>query len=144
MTDYANTRPSVHCLDSWSWRILCAAMVLASVLGSSPAVSAPVPQGVVEAPWPSGAIAVFPGASIQAAVDQAGNDAIFYPRNGVHSAQVVRLIDGQSFYGNNRFEANLYRARTSKQERFPWGHQIFNWAGLRAAGSEPNGRLMLY
>ena len=46
--------------------------------------------------------------------------------------------------GNNRFDSNLYRARTSKQERFPWGHQVLNWDGLRAAGLEPNGQLMFY
>ena len=46
--------------------------------------------------------------------------------------------------GNNLFDANVYRARTSKEERFPWGHQVFNWDGLRAAGLEPNGQLMFY
>ena len=46
--------------------------------------------------------------------------------------------------GNNRFDANIYRARTNKEERFPWGHQVLNWDALRAAGLEPNGQLMFY
>ena len=46
--------------------------------------------------------------------------------------------------GNNRFDANNYRARTSQEERFPWGHKIFDWDGLRAAGLEPNGQLVSY
>jgi hypothetical protein len=46
--------------------------------------------------------------------------------------------------GNNRFDGNVYRARTSKDERFPWGHKVLNWEGLRAAGLEPNGQLMFY
>jgi hypothetical protein len=46
--------------------------------------------------------------------------------------------------GNNRFDTNVYRAGTSQGERFPWGHQVFNWDGLRAAGLEPNGQLLFY
>ena len=46
--------------------------------------------------------------------------------------------------GNNRFDANVYRARTSKEERFPWGHEILDWDGLRARGLEPNGTLTFY
>ena len=46
--------------------------------------------------------------------------------------------------GNNRFDTNVYRAGTRQGERFPWGHQVFNWDGLRAAGLEPNGQLLFY
>lgn len=47
--------------------------------------------------------------------------------------------------GNNRFDGNVYRVpRASGDERFPWGHKVFDWTGLRAAGIEPNGRLELY
>jgi parallel beta-helix repeat protein len=46
--------------------------------------------------------------------------------------------------GNNHFDGNVYRARTSKDARFPWGHKVLNWEGLRAAGLEPNGQLMFY
>ena len=46
--------------------------------------------------------------------------------------------------GNNRFDANVYRVRTSKEERFPWGHEILDWDGLRARGLEPNGTLTFY
>jgi hypothetical protein len=52
-----------------------------------------------EHPCPSGAIAVMPGSSIQTAVDQAGPNAAFCLKNGVHRVQVVRPQDGQSFYG---------------------------------------------
>ena len=41
----------------------------------------------------------MPGSSIQAAVDQAGANAAFCLKNGVHRMQVVRPLDGQSFYG---------------------------------------------
>ena len=41
----------------------------------------------------------MPGSSIQAAVDQAGPNAAFCLKNGVHRMQVVRPLDGQSFYG---------------------------------------------
>ena len=48
---------------------------------------------------PPDAIAVEPGASIQAAVDSAGDGATFCLKNGVHRAQAVRPRPGQRFYG---------------------------------------------
>ena len=47
--------------------------------------------------------------------------------------------------GNNQFDDNTYRVPwTSDEERFPWGHKIFDWDGLRAAGLESNGKLVFY
>jgi Right handed beta helix region len=51
---------------------------------------------------PHDAIAVEPGASIQAAVDFAGDDAVFCLRNGIHRAQAVRPGPKQRFYGEGR------------------------------------------
>ena len=55
--------------------------------------------GVVSVRCPSGAIDVEPGTSISDAVDHAGPNAAFCLKNGVHRMQVVRPLDGQSFYG---------------------------------------------
>jgi hypothetical protein len=47
--------------------------------------------------------------------------------------------------GNNLFDRNVYRVRRgSGPGRFAWGHEVFDWDGLRARGVEPNGRLVLY
>jgi hypothetical protein len=47
--------------------------------------------------------------------------------------------------GHNRFDNNVYRVpRAAPAARFAWGHAIVDWAGLRALGVEPNGRLELY
>jgi hypothetical protein len=47
--------------------------------------------------------------------------------------------------GNNRFDRNVYRVpRASAPAGFVWGHEVFDWDGLRAKGVEPNGRLVLY
>jgi tetratricopeptide (TPR) repeat protein len=73
------------------------ALVLCAML-SGPAVTAST-QGATNTPCPSGAIAVMPGSSIQTAVDQAGPNAAFCLKNGMHRVQVVRPLDGQSFYG---------------------------------------------
>ena len=51
---------------------------------------------------PHDAIAVEPGASIQAAVDFAGDGAVFCLRNGIHRVQAVRPRPKQRFYGEGR------------------------------------------
>ena len=55
---------------------------------------------------PFDAIAVEPGNSIQAAVDFAGDGAVFCLKKGIHRAQAVRPRAGQRFYGEgaNRSE----------------------------------------
>ena len=74
-------------------------MLLNPAITASPTLSAPETQDVTYKPCPPGAIAIAPGASIQPAVDQAGPNAAFCLKNGVHRVQVVRPQDGQSFYG---------------------------------------------
>ena len=47
--------------------------------------------------------------------------------------------------GNNVFDSNVYRVSgTSEPARFVWGHEIFDWDGLRRAGPEQNGTLIIY
>jgi parallel beta helix pectate lyase-like protein len=47
--------------------------------------------------------------------------------------------------GNNVFDNNIYRVpRGSTGARFPWGHVVLDWDGLRQKGLEPNGRRTLY
>lgn len=50
-------------------------------------------------PCPAAAIAVHPGQSIQAAADRAGPGAALCLKAGVHRAQAVRPLAGQSFHG---------------------------------------------
>ncbi|MGJ4941593.1 right-handed parallel beta-helix repeat-containing protein [Bradyrhizobium sp. HKCCYLS1011] len=50
---------------------------------------------------PSDAIAIEPGRSIQAAVDLAGEGAVFCLKKGIHRAQAVRPRSGQIFYGES-------------------------------------------
>jgi len=45
--------------------------------------------------------------------------------------------------GNNVFDGNVYRVSgTSEPARFVWGHEIFDWDGMRRAGPEQNGILI--
>ena len=70
------------------------------------------PQGLSDDPCPPGAIAIAPGESIQAAVDRAGNGTAFCLKNGIHRVQVVRPLDGQSFYGEGNTVLNGSRLLT--------------------------------
>jgi Right handed beta helix region len=79
------TRISVCWLALWALLIL-----------GSPATAA---AGVTDAPCPLDAIAVEPGASIQAAVESGGDGAVFCLKNGIHRVQVIRPRPGQRFYG---------------------------------------------
>jgi hypothetical protein len=56
-------------------------------------------SGVVDEPCPAATIAIEPGASIQAAVDWAGDGAAFCLKNGTHRIQAVRPRPNQRFYG---------------------------------------------
>ena len=64
---------------------------------------------------PFDGIAIEPGASIQAAVDHAGEGAAFCLKNGVHRAQAVRPRAGQSFYGEGATVLNGSRPLTDFQ-----------------------------
>ena len=97
---------------SLCWPALSTLLIL-----GSPATAA---AGVTDAPCPPGAIAIEPGASIQAAVDSAGDGAVFCLKNGVHRVQVVRPRPGQSFYGEGRTILNGSRLLTdfSREGRY--------------------------
>lgn len=73
--------------------ILLGALALCSLPAASGIANAQAPS------CPSGAIAIKPGALIQAAVDLAGAGAAFCLRNGVHRAQAIRPWPKQRFYG---------------------------------------------
>jgi hypothetical protein len=77
-------------------RVTCGVMVLCGLLlfASQTALA-----GTSGAACPAGAFPVAPGASIQAAVDRAGDGAAFCLKGGMHRAQVVRPRSGQRFYG---------------------------------------------
>ena len=64
------------------------------------------------------------------------------PQNGFHMHLHRRLGDHQ-LARDDLVRGTLPR-QDEQEERFPWGHQVFNWDGLRAAGLEPNGQLMFY
>jgi parallel beta-helix repeat protein len=90
---------------SVSWPALSALLILG--------FPTTVAGGVTAAPCPAGAIAVEPGASIQAAVDGAGDGAVFCLKNGMHRVQVVRPRSGQSFYGEGHTVLNGSKVLTS-------------------------------
>src|SRR5262245_13394668 len=70
-------------VGGWSAAIRIYASLSASLIAISPTSNASA-GGVVDVPCPPGAIAVEPGASIQAAVDSAGDGAVFCLKNGTH------------------------------------------------------------
>jgi hypothetical protein len=72
----------------------------------------PAASGVVDEPCPAGAIPIQPGASIQAAVDQAGPAAVFCLKNGSHRIQAVRPRANQRFYGESQTILNGSRLLT--------------------------------
>lgn len=69
---------------------------------------------------PFDAIAVEPGNSIQAAVDFAGEGAVFCLKKGIHRAQAVRPKTGQGFYGEVSTVLNGSRLLDSfqREDRF--------------------------
>jgi hypothetical protein len=85
-----------------------------------PVASAITPPGVRDAACPSGAIPLEPGASIQAAVERAGDGAVFCLKSGVYRMQVVRPRSGQRFYGEAHTVLNGSRLLTtfSREGRF--------------------------
>jgi hypothetical protein len=77
------------------------------------AVATPATAGIIDEPCPQGAVAVEPGASIQAAADLAGNGAAFCLKNGVHRIQVIRPKSRQRFYGEGQTVLNGSRLLTT-------------------------------
>jgi hypothetical protein len=92
--------------EIWSLKTRISVCWLALLILSSPATAAAAAVGVTDASCPLGAIAVEPGASIQGAVDSAGDGKVFCLKNGMHRAQAVRPRPGQSFYGEGRSVLN--------------------------------------
>jgi hypothetical protein len=82
-------------------------------LGCLATAAAAPAGGLSDAPCPRGAIAVEPGAAIQAAVERAEAGAAFCLKNGLHRVQVVRPRAGQRFYGEGRTVLNGSRLLTN-------------------------------
>ena len=107
-----NPRSAVS-LRAGSWLLairICVSLSALLILISSASNAAVA--GVTDVPCPPGAIAVEPGASIQAAVDSAGAGAVFCLKNGTHRGQAVRPRSRQSFYGEGRSVLNGSRLLT--------------------------------
>lgn len=83
------------CTQGSSRRKWIGTLTLCSLLIAAAAVFA----NVERSSCPLEAIVIEPGASIQEAVDHAGEGAAFCLKNGVHRVQVVRPKAGQVFYG---------------------------------------------
>jgi Right handed beta helix region len=96
-----------------------------------PMVATPAAGGVADEPCPPGAIAAEPGASIQAAVDRAGEGAAFCLKNGVHRIQAIRPKRGQSFHGEGQAVLNGSRLLTA------FSREGAYWV---ASGQEQRGR----
>jgi Right handed beta helix region len=89
-------------LGVWRRRIVTGALVLCGpLIGAGDAIF-----DADGSFCPLDAIVVEPGTSIQAAVDFAGDGAVFCLKNGVHRAQTVRPRPGQRFYGEGRTVLN--------------------------------------
>jgi hypothetical protein len=80
--------------------------VAALLLGGIMIAGGAVLLGANTSPCHRDAIPVEPGASIQTAVDFAGDGAVFCLKNGVHRAQAVRPRARQRFYGEGRTVLN--------------------------------------
>jgi hypothetical protein len=88
-------------------------------------------RGSADQPCPRRAIAVEPGASIQTAVDGAGEGAVFCLKKGVHRIQAIRPKRGQKFHGEGQTVLNGSRLLTS------FSREGAYWV---ASGQEQRGR----
>jgi hypothetical protein len=82
-----------------------------SVVGVPPAPPAKI--GVQSASCPRDAIAIEPGASIQAAVEAAADGAVFCLKNGIHRARTIRPRPRQQFNGEGATILNGSRLLTT-------------------------------
>ncbi len=89
-------------------------------LVAQPVAAAPELRGAGKTPCPHDAIAIEPGASIQAAVERAGNGAAFCLKTGIHRMQVVRPRQGQSFHGEDGTVLNGARLVTTFAREGPY------------------------
>jgi hypothetical protein len=83
--------------------VLCSLFLIAGEAANS---------GVSSSSCPPNAIAIEPGALIQATVDLAGDGAAFCLKNGIHRAQAVRPRPKQRFYGEGQTVLNGSRLLT--------------------------------
>jgi Right handed beta helix region len=98
-------------------RKLIGAAVLCSLLTAAD----PANSGVTGSSCPANAIAIEPGALIQATVDLAGDGAAFCLKNGIHRAQAVRPRPRQRFYGEGQTVLNGSRLLTDfRREEGYW------------------------
>jgi Right handed beta helix region/O-Antigen ligase len=97
-------------------RSLAAPAAIVLPLATTPFIALPsataAEPGVSNKPCPPSAIPVAAGASIQDAVDRAGDGAVFCLKNGTHRMQAVRPRQGQSFHGEGRTVLNGSRLIT--------------------------------
>ncbi|WP_235983934.1 right-handed parallel beta-helix repeat-containing protein [Bradyrhizobium australiense] len=92
---------------------ICLVMVWILLAVALQVVATAAAQGVTKAPCPRDAIAVEPGASIQAAVDRADPGATLCVKNGMHRMQAIRPKPGQSFHGEGQTVLNGSRLLTN-------------------------------
>src|SRR5215218_5541381 len=83
-------------------------LVLCSLLIATEATSA----GVKSSACPVNAIAIAPGAAIQAVIDVAEDGAAFCLKNGIHRTQAIRPRPKQRFHGEGRTVLNGSRLLT--------------------------------
>jgi len=119
----------------------CATRAAASFGGRAPqlalvrlllATAAPLPtisNSLAETPCPPDAVTVEPGASIQAAVDRAGDGGTFCLKNGIHRMQAVRPKPRQSFHGEGQtiLNGSVLLTGFSREGRY-W---VASWRALR-------------
>ena len=90
---------------------VCMLGITESVVGVPPAPPAKI--GVQSASCPRDAIAIEPGASIQAAVEAAADGAVFCLKNGIHRARTIRPRPRQQFNGEGATILNGSRLLTT-------------------------------
>jgi len=95
-------------------------MGLCIILSTARTDAEPLAAGITDAACPAGSIAVPAGASIQAAVERAGEGATFCLKHGVHRLQVVRPMRDQRFYGERGAILNGSRVLTAfvREDRY--------------------------
>ena len=86
-------------------------------------------SSLAETRCPPGAITVEPGASIQAAVDRAGDGGTFCLKSGIHRMQAVRPRPRQSFHGEGQtiLNGSVLLTDFSREGRY-W---VASWRALR-------------
>jgi hypothetical protein len=104
--------------SAWARGGLVGALALCTVLIVAEATIFHVPISSC----PSDAIAIEPGAPIQARVDLAGDGAVFCLRNGIHRAQAIRPRPRQRFYGEG--QTILNGSRQLVDFRHEGGHWV--------------------